>query len=405
MPRRALTAASVQRIKPPPHGQIDHFDKGYPGLALRVSYGGGKSWVFFYRIGGRLRRLTLGTYPAFNLADAREAWREARQDVALGRDPASARNRDKPAHDFQTVAQEWLRRDQSKNKSKREVERVIQRELVPVWGHRAVTDLGRRDILDLIDAIADRGAPTMARRVQAYVHRFFKWCVGRGIIDSNPAADLPKPGSEIKRDRVLTDDELVDIWRAAEHLGWPFGRAVQLLMLTGARREEIGGLGWAEVSLLSGPALLLTGARTKQGEPHDIPLCVFAVELLKKTPRVKSCEYVFSTTGRTPISGWSRAKAELDSLAKIPPWRIHDLRRTVATGLQRLGVGLQVVEAVLGHVSGSRAGVVGIYQRHSYAAEKRAALEVWEAHVMALVERRESGEVLVIGSPADGRSL
>lgn len=138
MPRRALTAAAVDRIKPPSKGQVDHFDKGFPGLALRVSYAGGKSWVFFYRIGGRLRRMTLGTYPALTLADARETWREARRDAAVGRDPAQARKRGKSGHDFETVARDWLRRDQSKNKSKREVERVLERELIPAWGHRGV---------------------------------------------------------------------------------------------------------------------------------------------------------------------------------------------------------------------------------------------------------------------------
>jgi integrase len=387
LPRRALTAAAVDRIKPPSKGQVDHFDRGFPGLALRVSYGGGKSWVFFYRIGGRLRRMTLGTYPALILADAREAWREARQEAAAGRDPAKTRKRDKPAHDFESVAREWLRRDQSKKQSKREVERVLERELIPAWGHRCVAELGRRDILDLIDAIVDRGAPTMARRVQAYVHRFFKWCVGRGIVELNPAADLPKPGSESKRDRVLTDDELVAVWKASEQLGWPFGDAVRLLILTGARREEIGQLRRGEIA---DGQIRLSGDRTKNGEPHEIPLSAPAIDLLTGLPWVNGSELVFTTNGHNSISGWSRAKSALDNLANIAPWRIHDLRRTVATGLQRLGANLQVVEAVLGHISGSRAGVVGIYQRHNYANEKRAALEAWGENVIALVEKRKA---------------
>jgi integrase len=380
----------VARIKPPPKGQIDHFDKGFPGLALRVSYGGGKSWVFFYRIAGKLRRMTLGTYPALSLAEARDAWREARQDAQVGRDPV-LRKREKPAQDFEMVAREWLRRDQAKNKSKGEVLRVLERELIPAWGHRAVADLGRRDILDLIDAIADRGAPTMARRVQAYIHRFFTWAVGRGIIDSNPATALPKPGSESKRDRVLTDDELMAVWRAAEELGWPFGTVVRLLILTGARREEVGQLQWSE---LSNTTVTLKGARTKNGEPHNIPLSAPAISLLETVPHVAESQFVFTTNSRTPISGWSRAKTELDELAKIEQWRVHDLRRTVATGLQKLGSGLQVIEAVLGHTSGSGAGIVGVYQRHSFDAEKRAALEAWGAHVMALVEGHAPSVVL-----------
>jgi integrase len=334
--------------------------------------------------------MTIGTYPALSLADAREAWREARQDSMASRDPSLAK-RDKPALDFETVSREWLKRDQAKNKSYREAQRVVERELIPVWGHRRVDELGRRDVLDLVDAIADRGAPTMARRVQAYVHRFFRWCVGRGIIGANPSADLPKPGSESKRDRVLSDNELAAVWKAACEIGWPFVDAVRLLILTGARREEIGSLRWKEVA---GTAIMLAGGRTKNNEPHDIPLSAAALPILDALPRIADSQLVFTTNGKTPISGWSRAKTEFDKLAGIPPWRIHDLRRTVATGLQRLGASLQVIEAVLGHVSGSRAGVVGVYQRHSFADEKRQALEAWGAYVLDLVEGKASAAVV-----------
>lgn len=228
MPRRSLTTASVARLKPPSQGQLDYFDKGFPGLALRISYGGGKSFVFFYRISGKLRRMTLGTFPALSLADAREAWRCARKEAIAGRDPVLARKREKPAIDFEHVASEWLMRDQAKNKSRREVQRIVNRELIPAWGQRPVPEITRRDILDLIDGIADRGSPIMARRVLAYVHRLFKWAVGRGIIDTNPATDLPKPGSETKRDRVLSDDEVIAVWNASISLGWPFGEAIRL---------------------------------------------------------------------------------------------------------------------------------------------------------------------------------
>ncbi len=393
MSRRGLTAASVERIKPPAKGQVEYFDKGFPGFALRVSYGGGKSFVYFYRIGGRLRRLTLGTYPALTLADAREAWREARQDAQAGRDPARVHKRGTPATGFAAVAEEWLKRDQAKNRSHDAVKRMIAKDVLPAWAHRNVTDLGRRDILDVIDAIADRGSIITARRVQAHLHRFFKWAVGRGILEANPAADLPKPGSETPRDRVLTDTELVAVWKAAEHLGWPFGTVIRLLLLTGSRRAEIGQLRWSEIG---DTAIKLEGARTKNGEPQDIPLSAAALIVLKEAPRIGTSDLLFTTNGKTPISGWSRAKALLDAQAPLPAWHVHDIRRTVATGMQRLGVGLQVVEAVLGHTSGSRAGIVGVYQRHTYADEKRTALEAWGAHVMALVEGRKAGVVLPI---------
>jgi integrase len=393
LPRRALTAASVGRIKPPTEGQIEHFDKGFPGLALRVSYGGGKSWVFFYRIGGRQRRLTFGAYPAISLVEARQAWREAKGDVEQGRDPGVDRKNGKPAHDFANVAEEWLKRDQEKNRTAKESRRVIERYVLPAWGGRRVGAIERREVLDLVDSITDRGTPVMARRVQARLHRFFAWCVGRGIITNSPMVGLPRPGTEIRRKRALNDDELVAAWKAAQDLGWPFGTVIQLLILTGARRAEIGALRWPEIE---GDFIKLEGARTKNGEPHDIPLSVPAAKLLEEAPRIGTSELVFTTNGRTSISGWSGAKIQIDTLAPLPAWRVHDLRRTVATGMQRLGVGLQVVEAVLGHVSGSRAGIVGIYQRYDYANEKRAALEAWGAHVMALVEGRTPGVVLPI---------
>jgi integrase len=382
LPRRALTVASVDRIKPPVSGQVEHFDKGFPGLALRISYGGGKSFVFFYRVGGKLRRMTLGTYPAISLAQAREAWRKARQDVAAGRDPAKVFKREASGTNFESVVADWLKRDQAKNKSLSEVERVVRRELVPAWGHRAVSEITRRDIRDLLDGIADRGSPIMALRVQAYVHRFFRWCVGRDIIAANPASDLPKPANETKRDRVLSDDELVAVWNAAGKVGWPFGEAIRLLILTGARREEIAQLRWSEIK---GDVIALDGSRTKNGEPHTVPLSLAASTVIQRIPRIAGSPLAFTTNGHTSISGWSRAKHQIDSVLQIDAWRIHDLRRTVATGLQKLGVALVVIEAVLGHTSGSRSGVVGVYQRHSFDAEKRAALEAWGAHVMALV--------------------
>jgi integrase len=388
MPRRSLTVAAVARIKPPPQGQAEYFDRGYPGLALRVSYGGSKSWVYFYRLhGGKLRRLTLGRFPGMELADARTAWQDARKAVGQGENPA--RRKPAAADSFGAAADEWLKRDQAHNRSHGEVKRVLERDVKPAWDGRVIASITRRDVLELIDSIADRGAVTYARRVQAHLHRLFRWSVGRGIIDSNPAADLPKPGAVVKRDRVLADAELAAVWKAASATEWPFGALFRLLILTGARREEIGALRWSEIQ---DDKIELEGARTKNGRPHTIPLSTTATALIEKLPRIDKSEYVFTTTGETPVSGWSKAKALLDEHATkindkraLPGWRLHDLRRTVATGMQRLGISLPVVEAVLGHVSGSRAGIVGVYQRHTYDAEKKAALEAWTQYVASLV--------------------
>jgi integrase len=388
MTRRHLTAAGLARIRPPAAGQVDHFDAGYPGLALRVSYGGSRSWVYFYRWQGKQKRLTLGQWPALELGKARDAWRDAREKLAAGQEPITADA--VAADDFASVTAEWLKRDQADNRSYDEVKRILHREVLPTWGHRPIADIGRRQILELIDAIADRGAVTLARRCHAHLHRLFRWSVGRGIIAANPMADLPKPGAEVRRSRVLTDGELVSVWCAAQQIGWPMGSAVQLLILTAARRKEIGALRWSEFNRTR-TEIRLEGERTKNGEPHTIPLAASAQAVINGLPRLADSAFVFTTTGVTPISGWGRTKAKLDHLMAaqrgrpVPPWRVHDLRRTTATGMERLGVRLQVVEALLGHVAGSRAGVVGIYQRHAYETEKREAAEQWAKHVASLV--------------------
>ena len=397
MPTRALTVAAVERIKPPSQGQADWFDKGLPGLALRVSYGGAKTWVYFYRLHGRLRRLTLGRAPAMSLAEARDAWRDARKAVAKGENPAR-----KTAPDsFAAVADEWLKRDQVHKRSAAEVKRVIERDVKPAWDGRLIATLSRRDVIDLVDSVVDRGAVTMARRLHAHLHRLFRWSVGRGILTVNPMTDLPKPGKAVKRDRVLVDAELAAVWKAADIVGWPFGPAVQLLILTAARRDEIGALSWSEVD---GVTIELSGARTKNGEPHTIPLSTTAARLIELLPRIGGGDLVFTTNGETPVSGWSKAKSSLDDAAAklygraLPAWRLHDLRRTTATGMQRIGISLQVVEAILGHVGGSRAGVAGVYQRHTFDVEKRTALEAW-AHEVERVVGGKSGDVIPMTRP------
>jgi integrase len=402
MPARSLTAAAVERIKAPPHGQLDHFDSGFPGLALRVSYGGSKSWVFFYRLyGGKLRRLTLGRWPSMDLAAARDAWRDARNLVGKGENPA--RKKPTQADSFEAVADEWLKRDQAQNRSYREVKRVIDRDVKPAWNGRLIAKIGRRDALELIDQITDRGAVTYARRVQAHLHRLFRWCVGRGILETNPMAELPKPGAPVKRDRVLSDAELGLIWRATTHIEWPFGPIFRLLILTAARREEIGALRWEEIE---GDTIQLAAKRVKNAERHNIPLSLQTAAIIEGLPRVVAGDFVFSTTGgKTSVSGWSRAKFLLDEATKnlnngraLPSWRLHDLRRSAATGLQRLGFNLQVIEAVLGHVSGSRTGVVGIYQRYNFDAEKRRALDAWARHVETIAKGGKRGNVVAIGA-------
>lgn len=393
MPKRTLTDAAIRRLKAPAKGQLDVFDQGYPGLCLRLSYGGTRTWMFFTRVGGRLVRHRLGTYPAMGVAAARDAWRKVREDVQSGKGlPSPARKRNSTeggaslSRDaIESVIADWLKRDQSGNASFDEVKRIMMRDVLPTWRGRLITSLGRRDVIELLDAIVDEGKIAKARNVHAHLHRLFAWSVGRGIISANPMAELDKPGQAVERDRVLSDAEVATLWRAALALGWPFGPIVHLLLLTACRRAEIGGLRWDEIDADS-TCLRLPAARTKNFEPRIVPLTPLAWRILMGGPRIADSPFVFTTTGDTPVSGWSKAKLMLDRECRFnDAWRLHDLRRTAATGLEALGIPLAVTEAVLGHVSGSKAGIVGVYQRHRYEREKREALARWSDHVLSLV--------------------
>ena len=407
MPRKKLTAASVERIKPPSTGRIEYFDVALPALGLRVSARGVKSWVYLGRVNGKQRRVTLGRWPAMSLKEARKAAGEAAEAMREGHDitaekRAAAILEAEPDRDLvETVIADWFKRDQAGNRAKAEVIRMVNKDVLPFWRGRRIQEITRRDAIEVIDRVVDRGAPIMARNLHAHLHRMFRWSKGRGIIETNPIADLPKPGVATPRTRVLDDGELRLVWKAAEAIGWPFGPLVRLLVLTGARRGEIGEARWREVDM-DGAAIRLEGERTKNGEPHTIPLSMPALAIIGALPRIASGEdaasnYVFTVTGKSPVSGWGRAKAILDAkvdalrieaaggsaetVAPMPGWRFHDIRRTVATGLQRLGHRLEVIEAVLGHIGGSRSGIVGVYQRYGFDDEARAALEAWGAHV------------------------
>ncbi len=385
-----------------------HYDDKLPGFGLYVGSSGARSYFFEYRPGrGRgvqKRRISIGKHGApWTVETAREQAFEYLAGLRKGRDPLAERALAERAPDaarlVAAVIDEWLERDQAGNRSRNEVERVMRREVLPVWGGQPIEDIRKRDIIALIDGIADRGAPIMANRTLAHVKRLFRWAAARDIIEGDPAAHVEKPTPEVKRDRVLKDDEIAMIWGAAGTMDFPFGPAVHLLVLTAARREEIFGLSWREVNQESA-AIHLPAERTKTKEGRTVPLSPAALTLLDELPRFGGGDYVFGQGGQAPFSNVGHAKARLDRMiaeaqdTSMPPWRLHDIRRTVATGLQRLGTRLEVIEAVLGHVSGSRAGVVGIYQRHRFEEEARAALTAWGQHVIQLVVPERIGSAV-----------
>jgi integrase len=418
MPKRALTAAALDRLKPPESGQVEHFDAGFPGLGFRISYGGGRSWIYMYRANGKQRRLTLGTYPALGLAEAREAWRTARTAIDRGEDPAAAKAeaRRREPDTVRSIGEAFIvKYAKPRNRTADEVARMFALHLYPALGHRRIETVTRRDILDLLDGIEAKASGARANRVLANVRRLFSWAVERGILEASPVANIRAPGQEAARDRILTDDELRAFLRACDRMGEPFGPLFRLLLLTGQRREEVAAAPWAELDV--GAAIWhLPAARTKNKRATDVPLAEQTVRILeglmRRSPLVFPAQ--FSRDGHTDpraLSGFGRAKERLDGLVleelrkaaeergddpgevTLPPWRLHDLRRSAASGMARLGVAVHVVEALLNHKSGTISGVAAVYNRHHYAAEKRAAAQSWANYVDSLTAKRPANVV------------
>ena len=401
---KALTAAAVDRFKANPEKRQEIPDGLLSGLYLVVQPSGAKSWAVRYRYAGKPCKLTVGSYPAFDLAAARREAKEALQQVQLGADPAQIKLAQRRAHaaedDFRSVAALWVNKAQRPRRrswqptarflglvpDSKDPQRLntLKGSLVDRWGDRKISDITRADIIAALDKIHDR-APIVANRTLAHLRALFNWAVSRDLIALNPCAGVKPPAEERSRDRLLSDDELKRIWNAAGTIGWPFGPIVRLLILTGQRREEVAGMRWGELGLDRGLWTLPRG-RVKNDTGHEVPLSGPAIEILRGLHRVRDSDLVFTTTGDHRVSGFSKAKDRITAAAGVQDWRLHDLRRKAASGMARLGISLPVIEKILNHSSGSFAGVVGVYQRHSFSDEKRAALETWARFVMSLVE-------------------
>ena len=390
-----------------------------PGFGLRVSPGGSKAYVLQYRMSGAKsdRRYTIGRHGPWTPDKARERAAELRRLVDTGVDPFEAdeaahkgRERERVARlerAFHVVADAWLksyerdRHGKTRRRSSVNLAATVARHLKAQFGSRRIDELGRADIIAALDAIAP-GKVAMRSSVFSYGRILWKWAFARELVDVIPFAALSAPAKPVSRDVILSDAELPIIWRATRKVDYPFGPAFRLLLLTGQRRSEVFGMRWEELDKKAA-TWTIPADRAKNGQTHVVPLSDLAVAeitAMLTQPGQKAPEnwpkrgLVFTTNNKTAASGISKAKLRLDAAAneiageggaKVSEWRLHDLRRTVATGLQKLGVRMEVTEAVLNHISGSKAGIVGIYQRHDWADERRAALDLWAAHVAGLI--------------------
>jgi integrase len=421
---RALTARAVEATKPDPAKRLEIPDGGLGGLYLVIQPGGAKSWAVRYRAGGKPRKLTLGNHPRLGLAEARSAAREALRAASEGGDPAGEKQAARAAAKtapkdgepdpatFKALVADFIRRHASKNRSAAQTERIMRVEVLPAWGDRRSDSITRGEVIELLDRIVDRGAPTMANRTLAAVRKAFNWAVARGALATSPCQGVKMPTEETARDRTLTDDELRWLWAATGRMGAPFGPLFRVMLIAGQREGEVAGMAEAEID---GATWTLAPERTKNGRRHIVHMAEAALAEIARVPRIKGeMRYIFTTTGEAPVSGWGRAKQRLDTLmlaearreageagrdaaaVTIPAWRLHDLRRTAASGMARAGARIEVVEKVLNHVSGSFAGVAGVYQRHEYRDEGRAALEAWASLLMRIVGVKPAGAVILM---------
>lgn len=435
MPTVKLTDAAVQRFKAAPGQRIEYFDATLPGFGIRVAGPtprapeGRKSWVLFYRLGGEQKRLTLPVpYPALGLAEARKEAGEALILVARGIDPGVQRAAEKAEaqRKRETVGsaiEAYLASGMKGRKGKalaaryvEETKRNFDNHVLPRWRTRELAGIGRRDVIALLDAVAageapegwkpktkqqrPPGGPVAANRVLATIRAMFNWCVRRGLIEVNPCSGVERPGEETRRERTLTVDEIRALWPLFEADGYPFGAFFRMCLLTGQRRSEVAGMRWADLDL-EAKTWTLTAEQTKAGRSHVLPLSEAALAILAAAPRkavkiagkLTQSPFVFTTGGAAPISGFSRAKASIDAKiskaraergeAPMESWGIHDLRRTAATEMGRLGTPEFIIGKVLNHSSRTVTGQV--YNRYEYLDEKRHALELWGAYVERLV--------------------
>jgi integrase len=408
-----LTQPTVARLKlRPGKSDVIYFDDDMPGFGLRLRGGGRRSWIIQYRIGAKQRRLVLGTVEKLSADTARREAKNRLARVELGGDPQQEKH-DTRAAAGQTVGklvEDYLARrhyetgkDPLRRSSYEATAIYLQKHWRPLHGLQA-SKVDRSIIASRLNAIEAGVSSVTAARARVALSSMFAWAVGQGIVPSNPVIGVNKPPEPKARERVLSDAELAEVWAACRDDD--FGRITKLLLLSAARRDELGDLAWSEIDF-DQAVINLPPERVKNGRPHALLLAPAAVEILKMAPRrAGTTDFVFGE-GEGGYSGWSKAKAALDrrinearaqaaAHAKgrnkpqpIADWRLHDLRRTAATRMSDLGVLPHVVESVLGHVSGFRGGVSGVYNKALYLPERRQALAVWADHVRAIVEGGE----------------
>jgi integrase len=412
MPTIKLTQPAVDKLKPPVSGRVEYWDSQCPGFGLRVSAparngAGRKTWVAMYRVDGKLVRETIGTLATFpNVADARELARASLQKAAKGINPIEDRRQQKRATEARArdtlgavidlYLEQYARRRMRPDYYK-ETKRALEVDVKAVLGARPIGDLTRREIRDLLSAIVARGREPHASHVLAYLRAMLNWAVGEELIEVSPAAGIPDPDprklQDRERDRYLKGDELCLFWLGCDKIGWPFGPLFQLLLLLGCRRDELACARRDEFDLPR-RTWTLPRSRAKNDKEHVTHLSDLATQILETLPRPDESALLFTTNGRTPVSGFGRARArlaaamqELNDGIPVQAFTLHDLRRSAASGMaEELKIAPHVVDRILNHTGGTIRGVARVYNKAQYLAEREAALEAWGKYLAGLTE-------------------
>jgi integrase len=407
--QRPLTKLIVERTEPGTDRDIFLWDSKVPGFGVRIYPSGKRMYGFQYRSkAGRQRRVAIGLHGPLTVERARGAAADLYEAVRKGRDPVEEQKADvrRERDILESVIDEFMTRYMvGKGRASRYIEetrRNFNKHVLPRWRGRDIRSITRRDVIDLLDGIVEDGKPVAANRTLASVRKLFNWALQRGIIETSPAALVEMPGVERKRERTLAPDEIRAVWAATDELGYPFGHFFRMALATGQRREEVAQMRTADANETDS-MWTLSSEMTKAGRAHVVPLSSLALDILGEAKEATSdlfgvpvgaepAAYVFTTSGDRPISGYSKAKGRLDrkiaearseaGLRDLQPWTVHDLRRTVGTGLGKLGVSRFIIARVLNHADRT---VTGIYDRYEYLDEKRRAMDAWGQYLENLI--------------------
>lgn len=388
---RHLTQAQVEKLLPEPMRR-DVYDATVPGLVLRISPSGSKSWSFTYRVRGQAKRLTLGSFPGVNLKLARDRAREARAVLQRGSDPVQEKRdaeRHAAANGFDACVTDFVERYAKANQRQwKETKRILERLAVPEFGSRPVMEIRRRDVVDLLDAVYAR-APYASNQLRAHLSKMFNWLVEREVLVISPLVGArPRKLAPPVR-RALSDEELAALWTAAGEAGAPYGPCLKFMLLTGLRKSNASWLRWEQVA---GDWASYTAEEMKGTRPFRCPLSPPAKAIIEAQPKLKTGDgvspYVFTSGGSHGLTNWSdvkvRVEARMEELLerKVDRWRLHDLRTTLTTGLARLGFSLEVRDRVTDHKT--KGVTAEVYTAHSFDEEAQKAVTAWADHVARL---------------------